>query len=236
MMSSHRKLSVVLCPGKAAGISVVHRACTLVVLTLLLCSTAKATECITPESHARRYFDADLLVFGEVLTCTTTVVSEEDVSGDSGWMYHNTTRVTEIRVRIDSLLKGSVHDSIIIVQKKSTQTWNSRFLKTAETGDSLFLGEMSVLPGPGEASEVPSSGSWILFLTEKDGGFKFMWRADYNKCNLDLYKIFEEEGEEVFERYDLSAWSDTQKDSVWELRLIRKVPGDSTTGHTYPLR
>jgi hypothetical protein len=225
-MSSHRKLSVVLCPGKAAGMSVVQEACTLGVLTLLLCSTVLATECITPESHARRYFRADLVVFGEVLSCTTRIVSKEDIPGDCGWVYQHTSRIAEARMRVDSLLRGSGPDSIIVIQKKSTQAWRSRFDKVTETGDSLFLGEIAVLPGPGEASEVPSSGSWILFLTEKDGGFEFMWRADYNKCNLDLYKIFEEEGKEVFEKYDLSAWSGTQKDSVWELRLIRKVPGD----------
>jgi hypothetical protein len=216
--------------------SVLQKAYPLVVLTLLLCSTALAAECITPYSHAKRYFGADLVVFGEVLSCTTRVVSEEYVPGDSGWVYQHTVSIAEARMRVDSLLRGSGPDSIIVIQKRSTQAWRSRFDKVTETGDSLYFGEMAVLPGPGEASEVPSSGSWILFLTEKDGGFEFMWRADYNKCNLDLYRIFEEEGEKVFDEYDLSAWSGTQKDSIWELRLIRKVPDDSTTGHTYPLR
>jgi hypothetical protein len=221
-MSSHRKLSVVLCPRKAAGMSVLQKAYPLVVLTLLLCSTALAAECITPYSHAKRYFGADLVVFGEVLSCTTRVVSEEYVPGDSGWVYQHTSSIAEARMRVDSLLRGSGPDSIIVIQKNSTQAWRSRFDKVTETGDSLYFGEMAVLPGPGEASEVPSSGSWILFLTEKNERFEFMWRADYNKLNLDLYRIFADVGDSVFELYDLSGWIVADKDSVPRLQFKKK--------------
>ncbi len=200
--------------------------CVLALFFLTFCSGIFATECITPESHARRYFGADLVIFGEVVSCTTRVVSIEDVPGDSGWTYHRVLSVDEATVRVDSVLKGSFGDSAILVQTESSQESRWRLDKVTETGDSLPIGQlvqMAVLPpGPGDASEIPSSGSWILFLTEKDGAFEFMWRADHNKSNLDLYRIFEDEGEDIFEKYDLSGWEGVKKDSVWELRLRRK--------------
>ena len=37
-------------------------------------------------------------------------------------------------------------------------------------------------------------------------------------------RIFEDEGEDIFEKYDLSGWQGVKKDSVWELRLRRRTP------------
>jgi hypothetical protein len=192
-----------------------------VTFALLFCSAVRATENITPESHARRYFKADLVIFGEVLGCTTRVVEKKNVPGDSGWVNHHTTFMNECGVRVDSVLKGLFRDSTLVVQRKSSQQSRSRFDRITEGGDSLYLGEMTEL-GYAFDVKIPPSGSWILFLTKKDSTYDFMWHADHNKTNLDLYKKFEEEGEDILEKYDLSAWWMIKKDSLWELQLKPK--------------
>jgi len=195
--------------------------CGFVTFVLLFCSAVCASEDITPASHAKRYFKADLVIFGEVLGCTTRVVEKKNVPGDSGWVNHHITFMNACTVRVDSALRGSFKDSTIVVQRESSQQSRSRFDRITEGGDSLYLGEMTH-PGDLFAVKIPSSGRWILFLTEKDSAFAFMWHADYSKTNLDLYKKFEEEGEDVFKRYDLRIWEGIEKDSIWELRLRTK--------------
>ncbi|MGB2804144.1 MAG: hypothetical protein WBD64_04510 [Candidatus Zixiibacteriota bacterium] len=172
--------------------------CGFVTFVLLFCSAVHASENITPASHARRYFKADVVIFGEVLGCTTNVVERKDVPGDSGWVNHYTTLASTCTVRVDSALKGALAESVIVIQKESSRAWKSRFEAIDENGDSLYMGQMAEEPGPGEANEIPSSGRWILFLIEKDSTYTFLWRAKYDRMNLDLYRKFAEEGRRYF--------------------------------------
>lgn len=138
------------------------------------------------------------MIFGEVLGCTTNVVERKDVPGDSGWVNHYTTLASTCTVRVDSALKGALAESVIVIQKESSRAWKSRFEAIDENGDSLYMGQMAEEPGPGEANEIPSSGRWILFLIEKDSTYTFLWRAKYDRMNLDLYRKFAEEGRRYF--------------------------------------
>ncbi|UCB53463.1 MAG: hypothetical protein JSV10_05140, partial [Candidatus Zixiibacteriota bacterium] len=129
---------------------------------------------------------------------------------------------------VDSVLKGALAESVIVIQKESSQAWMSRFEAIVdENGESLYVGQSTLEPappGPGEANEIPSSGRWIVFLMEEDSTHTFLWRAKYNRMNLDLYRKFAEEGEDIFEKYDLSTWLRVREDSVWKYRLRIKSP------------
>ena len=187
---------------KARTMGVIHG---LVTGFLVSCSLAQATECITPESHARRYHQADVVIFGQVISCTTNVVERKDVPGDSGWVNHYTTHASTCTVRVDSVLKGALAESVMVIQKEWSRAWMSRSEPIDENGESPCVGQIAmaaVSPGPGEANEIPSSGRWILFLMEDDSTYTFLWRADYNRMNLDLYGKLAEEGEDIFEKYD----------------------------------
>lgn len=200
--------------------------CVFTLLILAFCSGVFAAKDITPESHAGRYFRADLVIYGEVLSCTSKVLEEKDVAGDSGWINHHRMFVTVSTVRVDSVLKGSLTNPTIVVQRQSSQVGRSRFAGIDESGDSMYVAEMVVESGDLYADRMPCSGSWIMFLTEKDGIYFLMWRTFYEKIALDLYEVFEDTGEDVFIRYDLSGWEGVRKDSVWEYRLRRRAPSE----------
>jgi hypothetical protein len=201
-----------------------QRMCVFPLLFSTFCSGVFAAELITPESHARRYFTADLVICGEAASCTSKILEEKDVAGDSGWTNHHRTSVTASRVRVDSVLKGSFANPTIVVQRQSSQVWRSRFAGIEESGDSMYVVEMVVESGDLYADRMPCSGSWIMFLTEKDGVYSLMWRTFYEKIALDLYEVFQDIGEDVFIQYDLSSWEAVRKDSVWEYRLRKKPP------------
>lgn len=190
------------------------------------CLGVSAAELITPESHARRYFKANLVIYGEVLSCTSKVLEEKDVAGDSGWTNHHKTSMTASAVRVDSVLKGSLANPTIVVQSQSSQAWRSRFAGIDESGDSMYVAEMAVESGDLYADRMLCSGSWIMFLTEEAGIYSLVWRTFYEKIALDLYEVFEDIGEDIFIRYDLSGWKAVRKDSVWEYRLRRRAPSE----------
>ncbi|UCB53515.1 MAG: hypothetical protein JSV10_05420, partial [Candidatus Zixiibacteriota bacterium] len=90
-MCSGYELSISSCAKQLRHACTLGAICGFTALFLTLFIGVFATELITPESHARRYFKADLVIFGEALSCTTKVVEREDVPGDSGWVNHYTT-------------------------------------------------------------------------------------------------------------------------------------------------
>lgn len=226
-MCSDYKLLMSSCAKQVKHARTLGAICGFTALFLALFAAVFATERMTPGSHARRYFKADLVIFGETLSCTTNVVERKDVPGDSGWVNHYTTLASTCTVRVDSVLKGALAESVIVIRKESSQAWMSRFEAIDVNGESLYVGQSTLEPappGPGEADEIPFSGRWILFLMEKDSTYTFLWRAKYNRKNLDFYKKFAEEGEDIFEKYDLSGWYRVREDSVWKYRFRRKPP------------
>ena len=161
---------------------------------LMFSSIGLATEAITVESHANRYFRSDLIISGEILSCTTNVIRTEQIPGDSGWTYHYSTFLKSCSVRVDSVLKGLCSDSIIVIFDESIQQSRHRFWGLDEKGDSLFVGEAHVEID--DESHIPLAGRWIIFLVDKDYDCHFLWNTEYNKRTLELYREFEEKGED----------------------------------------
>ena len=225
-MASVGNLPISCYAKKLANSDALPKVCAVVFFHLMFCLGVSATELITPESHARRYFKADLVIYGDALCCTSKVLEERDVAGDSGWINHHRMFVTASTVRVDSVLKGWFTDSTIVIRRELSQVWRSRFTGIDESGDSMYVAEMAVESGDPYADRMPCSGSWIVFLTEEDGIYSLMWRTFYDKIALDLYEVFEDIAEDVFIRYDLSGWEAVRKDSVWEYRLRKREPSE----------
>ncbi|MFH1335259.1 MAG: hypothetical protein ABII96_01975, partial [Candidatus Zixiibacteriota bacterium] len=169
---------------------------------LLFCifnSSVFSAELITEESHGNRYFRADLVIFGEILTCTTSVIKTENVPGDSGWIFCYNTLLNSCLVRVDSVLKGHYPDSTIIIFNEATQHYQTRFERLDENGDSMYIAE--IYPEIPDKIRIPGNGKWIIFLVDKDGACYFLWNTEYNKSNLDLYRKFEKKGESYFKEH-----------------------------------
>ncbi len=114
--------------------------CGVFLLFWIFNSSAFSAEAITVESYANRYFAADLIIFGEILSCTTSVIKTEKTPGDSGWTLHFNTFLNSCLVRVDSVLKGHYSDSTIVIFSEDTQHYQSRFDRLDEKGDSMFVG------------------------------------------------------------------------------------------------
>jgi hypothetical protein len=168
-------------------------------LSCILNASAFSSEAITEESHANRYFTSDLIIFGEILTCTTGVVKTESTPGDSGWTLCYNTFLNSCLVRVDSVLKGHYSDSTIVIFNEDTQHYQTRFDRLDEKGDSMFVG--MAYPEIDDRIRIPGSGKWIIFLVDQDGSCYFLWNSEYNKSNLDLYRKFEEKGESYYREH-----------------------------------
>jgi hypothetical protein len=173
--------------------------CGVFLLFCIFYSCAFSSELITEESHANRYFRADLIIFGEILTCTTSAVKTESTPGDSGWTFGSNTFLNSCLVRVDSVLKGHYSDSMIIIFNEDTQHYQSRFDRLDDKGASLYVAE--IYPEMMDKISIPSNGKWIIFLVDREGACYFLWNAEYNKSNLDLYRKFEEKGESYFKEH-----------------------------------
>ncbi|MDP3024197.1 MAG: hypothetical protein Q8O10_01535 [candidate division Zixibacteria bacterium] len=155
------------------------------------------TKPVDPYEDARRYLDAGLVIVGQVLSCTTTVTEEREIPGDSGWVNHQDKLMKTYTIRVDSVLKGSIPDSTIIIQSESFNTWRSRLFNIGEKGDSLFLGQDFLSIDESDAV-VPESGKFILLLKEVDGIYTSILCRAYDKFNLDFLKEVKEKGEDYF--------------------------------------
>jgi len=184
----------------------VLKKCTFANLFLMLCSCAFATEALDNLKQARRYLDADLVIVGEILACSTKTIEEKDLPGNNGWFHHYTKFVNTHLVRVDSVMKGAFADSIIIIKRESSKgyDWKSEFVSITEKGDSLF--NMEMRPGVGGEGwdSIPDSGKCIILLVEKDSIYTPTLCSGYNKSSIDFYREVEEKGEEYFKKFGIS--------------------------------
>jgi len=187
------------------NVSSLWRICTFVSLFLIFCSGLFASECITNLDEARRYLDADLVIVGDVIGCSTKVVEEKDTPGDSGWVYHWTKFINLHFVRVDSVIKGCFTDSVIIITSYSFRDYALKriFEGITEKGDSMFsyMGE-EALPDDGSWSDIPDSGKFIILLKEKDCIYISTLCDAYSKAAIDFYREVDEKGEDYFKRYE----------------------------------
>ena len=175
---------------------------TLSILILMYSSCVFAAEVLTNE--ARRYLDADLVIVGEILACSTQIVEEKDLPGNNGWFHHYTRFVNTHLVRVDSVMKGAFADSTIIIKRESSKgyDWKSEFVRITEKGDSLF--KMEMRPGVGGEgwTSIPDSGKCIILLVVKDSVYTPTLCRDYDKSTIDFYKEIEEKGAEYFKKFE----------------------------------
>jgi len=169
-------------------------------LLLMFCSGALATEVLDNFKMARSYLDADLVIIGDVLSCSTEVAEEKDVLGSDGWVQHFTKLVSTYAVRVDSVLKGSLRDTLIIIQNESGKSYALRttFFKLDEKGDSLFLGETTAPMNDVGWNSIPELAKYVLLLKKKDGKYTSILCHSPDEYSLDLYRQVKEQGEDYF--------------------------------------
>ncbi len=161
-----------------------------------------AAEPLVPAERARKYLDANLVLIGDVVSYTTQTVQEEDSLRDDGWMYHHVTLMDVYNVRVDSVLKGSLADSIIRVQSKlfGGSTSRSKFLEVDEKGDSLYVAEIWAGDGGDGADRIRKLGRHIIILLmvlqREDTTYTSVLGSPYSESVLHFYKEVEEKGEE----------------------------------------
>gem|GEM_PF-1632753 len=182
--------------GDVRGSYVLHKICTLrkmclfaLVYPMLLSSPGFAVEYVDPNEVARRFRDADLVIMGNVVSCTTRTLKEGDSLGHDGWMYHHQTVVDIYRTEIHSLLKGHFSDSVIVVQSRpysggGTHRW--KFDRVDEKGDSLGASEYSFWDGGG-ADRIHKLGKYIILIQKEDTAYVSMLSRSYTKDASDFY-------------------------------------------------
>lgn len=178
--------------------------CTFTNLFLMLCSCAFATEVL--DNEASRYFDADLVIVGEILACSTKTIEEKDSPGNNGWFHHYTKFMNTHLVRVDSVMKGAFADSTIIIKSESSKgyDWKSELVSITEKGDSLFNREMSLRFGGESWANIPDSGKYIILLVVKDSVYTPILCRDYDKSTIDFYREIEGKGEEYLKKFGIS--------------------------------
>lgn len=174
--------------------------CIFVTLFLISSSGIFASEVLDNFKMARRYLDADLVLIGNVLSCSTQIIEEEDQPGSNGWVQHSTKLMNTYRVKVDSILKGDFPDSVIVIQNESFKTYASRttFNKLDEKGDSMFLEEQTLQTNDEGWDRIPGLGKFILLLKKKDGLYTSILCHSPDEYSLNLYRQVKEKGEDYF--------------------------------------
>lgn len=178
------------------------RICTFASLFLIIFySGLFASECFPfPDEIARRYLDADLVIVGDVIGCSTKVVEEKDTLGDDGGVYHSKKFLIYHTVRVDSVIKGCYADSTILIQNKYPKGYSWRSISF---NDSSGLVEMSTAGiSDVSVSDIPDAGKFIILIKKEDRMHISTLCDAYSKANIDFYREVEEKGEDYFKRYE----------------------------------
>jgi len=173
-------------------------------LLLISSCTLYAAKVVNLFEYARSYLDADLVIVGQPLSCTTIVVEEKNIPGNNGWTIYYKKLLNIHQIRIDSLMKGSYDDSTIVIQSESyyRHDWKSTGPTGTvnEKGDSLY--EMVIMKPNGSDyisdAVIPSSGKFIILLSEKEGIYTSILCRVYDKYHLDFFRIVQQKGESYF--------------------------------------
>jgi len=172
--------------------------CILTGLFLIFSSGIFASELVDP---AAKYKNADLIILGSVFSCTTIVTEQNDTPGADGWINHMTKLMNICTVKVDSLIKGSLTDSIIKINNESSQTyyWAKIFVGLDEKGDSSFMGQaVAMQPNDEGAGKIPGAGKFILALVEKEATYTSILCCPYDQNVLGIFKQVKEKGENYF--------------------------------------
>lgn len=173
--------------------------CIFVTLFLIFSSGIFATEVLDNSKMARRYLDADLVLIGNVLSCSTQIIEEKDQPGSNGWVQHSTKLMNTYRVKVDSILKGDFPDSVIVIQNESFKTYARMtiFYKLDEKSDSMFMEQHFETNDIGWNS-ISGLGKFILLLKKKNGLYTSILCHSPDEYSLNLYRQVKEKGEDYF--------------------------------------
>ncbi len=174
--------------------------CRIITFSILLLILHFDVFASQPVDLYENYLDADLVIVGNVLSCSTKIIEEKELPETGSWIWHCTKFMNIHMVRVDSVIKGSFSDTTLIIQNESFKTYYWR----EEKGDSLS--SMKIRPGIGDesVSNIPGLGKFIIILKKKDGIYTSTLCMAYDKSILDFYKKIQEKGKGHFKKFESS--------------------------------
>lgn len=164
----------------------------IIIIALLLFSSSTAIEIVVGTNIAQIYRDAGLVIIGDVISISTRTISERDSLESDGWIHIYRTLVDTYYVRVDSVLKGSYGDSLIIIESKNYPDYPRRrkFTEINEKEDSLFVTECT--HGFGyeyeRVGKITKLGKGIILLKNEDDSYISMLYCNFSEDILDFFR------------------------------------------------
>ena len=166
---------------------------------LTLYSISEAVEIVSPFDAAQRYLNADLVLVGKVISIEVKIIEDSVTQNEDGWQYHHRKLLDIYNVRIDSILKGSYSDSLIMIQSQpySEHEEKSKFAKIDSLGDSIFISEISYNYGYRGGSDLISTpGMYIIILNKVGCSYISILANNFEKNTLMFFREIQKEGAE----------------------------------------
>lgn len=143
----------------------------------------------------QEYLNADLVIVGQALSCTTRLIETHDRVWEDSWVSHYTTYIDDYQIKIFFTLKGTISDSILNAQSDSyTQSTTSPpILEIDEKHDTMVhtSGIMQYpLDGQPQPNRITIHDTWIILLQKKDTSYVLTYFTGNTKDELDFYQSF----------------------------------------------
>ena len=171
----------------------------IIYFTLILISALEAVEIVSPLDAAQRYLNADLVLVGKVLSIEVKIIKDSVTQNGDGWQYEHRKLLDIYNVKIDSILKGSYSDSLILIQSQpySGHEEKSKFAKIDSLGDSIFISEILYNQDYRGGSDLISTpGMYIILLNKVGGSYISILTNNFEKNTLMFYRKIQTEGTE----------------------------------------
>ncbi len=171
----------------------------IISLTLALYYISEAGEIVSPLDAAQRYLNADLVLVGKVISIEVKIIKDSVTHNEDGWQYYHRELVDIYNVKIDSILKGSYSDSLIMIQSQpySGHEEKSKFANIDSSGDSIFISEVMYNPGYRGGSDLISTpGIYIILLNKVEDRYISILANNFVKNNLMFFRKVQNEGAE----------------------------------------
>ena len=169
----------------------------IVLLIVIQAQLFKAAEIISPHEIANRYLNADLVIMGKVISIKTEIIKEKETILKDGWINVEKTLIDIYTVMIDSVLKGTNIDSMIVIQSNPfpDNEHKGKFEKMNESGDSLFSVALQVSDGyRGRADLINKEGKYIILIKFENKMNISTLSMEVTKSNLKFLKKIKDKG------------------------------------------
>lgn len=171
----------------------------IIPLILALYCISEAGEIVSPFDAAQRYLNADLVLVGKVISIEVNIIEDSVTQNNDGWQYYHRKLLDIYNVKIDSILKGSYSDSVIMIQSQpySENEEKSKFANIDSIGDSIFISEISYNNGYRGGSDLISTpGTYIILLNRIEGRYISILANNFVKNTLMFFRKVQKEGDE----------------------------------------